>query len=71
MQSQIEYMEKLVEGYQARLKAGDKTVELKLRHATVKLEELKIKREFEEQAKKKTAPSTSLTRFQKPCCGRR
>lgn len=70
MQSQIEYLEKLVEGYKARFQAGDKSVEMKLRQATAKLEELKLKRDYQEREKKKTTPLTSLLQFKKRCCGR-
>ena len=73
--SQIDYLEKLLEGYRARFAKGDKSVEAKLRVTAAKLEELKLKFAYqkqEEDRKKKRlfSPLASLASLKKRCCGR-
>lgn len=70
MTEQITYLEKLLEGYKERFKRGERELEAKIRATAAHLEELKLKKSYEEE-KPKRFSITSVLDFRRGCCGGR
>lgn len=69
MSDQVDYLEKLLEGYRARYNKGERNLADKIRVTAAKLDELRLKEHYD--SKKSKAPAKSYPPMRpRRCCGR-